>query len=65
MAAAVALFALSFTLAACGHDEVAQRKAFMEFLQTRIIDKPGIGVPQPTDDAARSFGVYAKHCAVI
>jgi hypothetical protein len=65
IAAAVAMLALAFALTGCGDDEAAQRKAFIEFLQTRIIDKPGIHVPQLTDDISRSIGVYAKHYAVI
>jgi hypothetical protein len=46
-------------------DEPAQRKAFIEFLQTRIIDKPGIHVPHLTDDEAKKFGPYAKDYAII
>lgn len=51
-------------LAACD-EEPAQRKAFMAFLQTRILDKPGIHVARPTADEAKSFGDYAKHYAVV
>lgn len=52
-------------LAACGDDEPAQRKAFATFLQQRILDKPGIRVPTPTPDEAKSWGDYTKHYAVI
>ena len=52
-------------LAGCGDDEAAQRKAFIAFLQTRILDKPGVHVPHPTADEAKSWGEYAKHYAVI
>ena len=41
---AIFLFALvgfALSLAGCG-EEAAQRKAFIQFLQTRIIDKPGL-----------------------
>jgi hypothetical protein len=51
-------------LAACG-DDTAQRKAFIEFLQTRIVDKPGIHVPHLTPEEAKSFGDYAKQYAII
>jgi len=46
-------------------DEPAQRKAFIEFLQTRIIDKPGLHVPHLTADQEKSFGDYAKQYAII
>jgi hypothetical protein len=52
-------------LVACGGGEPAQRKAFIEFLQTRIIAKPGIHVPTLTSDEAAAFGDYAKQYAVI
>ena len=51
-------------LAACD-GEPAQRKAFIAFLQTRIIDKPGIHVPKLTEDEAKSFGPYAGQYAII
>jgi len=46
-------------------DEPAQRKAFIDFLQTRIIDKPGLHVPHLTPEQAKSFGDYAKQYAII
>jgi len=52
-------------LAGCGPNEAAQRAAFIEFLQTRIIAKPGIHVPKLTAEEATAFGDYAKHYAVI
>jgi Protein of unknown function (DUF3053) len=51
-------------LAGC-NDEPAQRKAFIEFLQSRIIDKSGLHVPHLTADEAKSFGPYAKQYAII
>jgi hypothetical protein len=47
------------------NDEPAERKAFIEFLQTRIIDKPGLHVPHLTPEEAKSFGDYAKQYAII
>ena len=38
--------ALPFMLAACGDKEPEQRAAFTQFLQTRIVDKPGVRVPK-------------------
>ena len=58
-------FLLVFGLVACGDSEAQQRKAFIEFLQTRIVAKAGVHVPQLTADEAAAFGDYAKHYAVI
>jgi len=52
-------------LTACGDKEPDQRAAFSKFLQTRILDKPGVRVPQPTEEEKKSFGDYASHYAVI
>jgi hypothetical protein len=59
------LLAVPLMLAACGSKEPEQRAAFSQFLQTRIIDKPGIHVPQLTDDEKKSFGDYSAQYAVI
>jgi hypothetical protein len=61
--AALMLFAVG--LAACGDSEPDQRKAFIGFLQTRILDKPGVHIPRPTDGDIKSFGPYAAHYAII
>jgi hypothetical protein len=55
---------LAILVAGCD-DEPAQRKAFIAFLQTRIIDKPGLHVPHLTPEEAKSFGDYAKQYAII
>ncbi|WP_062380666.1 DUF3053 domain-containing protein [Pseudomonas abietaniphila] len=57
--------ALPLVLAACGSSEPDQRAAFKQFLQTRIVDKPGVHVPKLTPDESKSFGEYATHYAVI
>ena len=41
--------ALPLVLAACGSKEPEQRAAFTQFLQTRIVDKPGVRVPKLTE----------------
>ena len=60
-----ALFGMLALVSACGDDEPAQRRAFIAFLQTRILDKPGLRVPVPSADEAKSWGDYTKHYAVI
>lgn len=57
----VALLALT----ACGNSEADQRKAFIDFLQTRILDRKGARVPQLTEENKTAFGDYAQHYAVI
>jgi len=57
--------ALPLALAACGSSEPDQRAAFKQFLQTRIVDKPGVHVPKLAADESKSFGEYATHYAVI
>ena len=59
------LMVFSFALVACGNKEAEQRKAFTTFLQTRVLDKPGLRVPVPNEEEKASFGDYAKHYAVI
>jgi Protein of unknown function (DUF3053) len=62
--AVVAIVLLTVFVAGC-NDEPAQRKAFITFLQTRIIDKPGLHVPHLTQEETASFGDYAKQYAII
>ncbi len=52
-------------LGACGDNEPEQRKAFVGFLQTRILDKRGVHVPSLTDDEKSSIGAYYDHYMVI
>ena len=59
------MVAASLVLAACGNKEADQRKAFIDFLQTRVLDKPGVRVPALTDELKSSIGDYAQHYAVI
>ncbi|KPX06690.1 DUF3053 domain-containing protein [Pseudomonas syringae pv. coryli] len=57
--------ALPLFLAGCGDKEPEQRTAFTQFLQTRIVDKPGVHVPKLTDEEKKTFGDYTSHYAVI
>ncbi|WP_268800436.1 DUF3053 domain-containing protein [Pseudomonas huanghezhanensis] len=59
------VLALPFLLIACGDKEPEQRAAFTQFLQTRIVDKPGVHVPKLTPDESKAFGEYSTHYAVI
>jgi hypothetical protein len=63
--AVAGLALLCLSISGCFDSEPAERKAFMEFLQVHVLDKPGVHVPKPTDQEIKSFGPYAKHCAVI
>ncbi len=56
---------LSLALAACGPSEPDQRKAFIAFLQTEVLPRPGARVPQPNAEKQKTFGDYAGHYAVI
>ena len=60
------LFTLSlFLLSGCGDKEPVQRKAFMHFLQERIVDPSGVVLPSLDDKEKKSFGVYAKHYKLL
>jgi hypothetical protein len=64
--ATLAVFGLApILLAGCGDKEADQRKAFITFLQTGILDRPGIHVPQLTDEERKSFGPYASQYEII
>ena len=65
MGALSLVLAFGLVLAACGNKEAEQRTAFIEFLQTRVLDKPGLRVPSPSEEQKKSFGDYAQHYAVI
>lgn len=62
---ALLALALPLVLAACGNKEPEQRAAFIQFLQTRIVDKPGVRVPQLTPEESKAFGDYSAQYSVI
>lgn len=45
--------------------EIHRHERLSEFLQTRIVDKPGVHVPKLTTDQTQAFGPYSDHYAVI
>lgn len=55
---------LALGVSGCG-SETKERKAFTAFLQTNIVDKPGVRLPRVTPANEKSFGQYNKHFAVI
>lgn len=57
--------AAALLLTGCGSSDADRRKAFVAFLQTRVLDKPGMHVPQLTPDERASFGHYADDYAII
>lgn len=58
------LFLLS-QLFACDSSDFTQQRDFVSFLQTRIIEKPGIHVPHPTPDEAKAWPKFAAQYAII
>jgi hypothetical protein len=63
--AAIALFACGIALAACGDNEPERRKAFIEFLQTRVIDRPGLHIPIMSEKNLADFGDYARQYNIL
>ncbi|MBV1692502.1 DUF3053 domain-containing protein [Novosphingobium sp. G106] len=57
--------AATLCLAGCVANDARQSAEFSKFLQARVLDKPGVHVPQLTDDERTSFGHYAEQYAVI
>ncbi len=51
---------LGFALAGCGNKEAEQRGAFIQFLQTRVLDKPGRAGAQAD---GRAEGRVRRVCA--
>lgn len=61
----LAFVVIAATLAGCFDNEPDQRKAFIGFLQTRVIDRQGVRVPHLSDEETKSVGPYAAHYKVI
>jgi hypothetical protein len=59
------LLLMMFALSGCGDKEPAQRKAFIDFRQSRILDKPALAVPQLTEAQKKQFGDYTQDYAII
>ncbi len=52
-------------MSGCFDSETKEREAFKTFLQTRIVDKPGLHVPILTAEEGRALGRYKDHYEVI
>jgi Protein of unknown function (DUF3053) len=52
-------------LAGCGDAEEQQAKAFADFLDHRILEKPGLHVPTLSDGERTSFGKFAQDYAIL
>ena len=62
----LAFVVIAATATACfGDNEPEQRKAFIGFLQTRVIDRPGVRIPKVSDEEAKKLGPYVTHFNVI
>jgi len=59
------LLLVTLGTAACGDDEPKQRQAFMAFLQSRVLDRPGLHIPVMSDKDIADFGPYADHYRVL
>ena len=59
------LLVLALAIAGCFDNEPEQRRAFITFLQTRIIDKPGLHIPIMSDKEVADFGPYAGHYRIM
>ena len=59
------MMALLLALSGCGDKEPEQRKAFIEFLQTRVLAKTQVAVPTLTDEETKAFGPYASDYALL
>lgn len=59
------MLALILALSGCGDKEPAQRKAFIDFLQTRILNLQTIAVPQLKEKERKDFGKYSEDYGLI
>lgn len=56
---------LGVLVAGCFDKEPQQRKAFIEFLQKRVLDRPGLKIPIVQDEENAAIGPYAIHYGVM
>jgi hypothetical protein len=63
--ALVGVLTLALMAAGCFDNEPQQRGAFIAFLQTQVIDKPGLHIPIMSEQDIADFGRYADHYRVM
>jgi Protein of unknown function (DUF3053) len=56
---------LALATVGCIDSEPQQRRAFITFLKTRVIDKPGLHIPIMSDKDVADFGHYADHYRIM
>jgi hypothetical protein len=56
---------LALATGGCIDSEPQQRRAFIAFLKTRVIDKPGLHIPILSDKDVADFGPYADHYRIM
>ena len=54
----------ALTMSGCS-SEPGERKAFIEFLQTRVLNTQRAAVPKLTEEHRKAFGPYAAHYDII
>lgn len=59
------VFAIALSTAGCFDKEPEQRRAFITFLQTRIVDKPGLHIPIMSDKDIADLGPYADQYRIM
>jgi len=57
--------AVSLAFAGCGNSEEQQAKAFADFLDHRILEKPGLHVPDLSEEERASFGRFAQDYGIV
>jgi len=56
---------LALTVLTGCDDEPAERRAFIDFMQTHIVSRPGVHLMLMKPETAKSFGRYASHYQII
>lgn len=59
------LLTLAISVSGCGDKEPEQRKAFIDYLQTGVLAKQKLAVPQLTDEQKKTFDPYASDYAIL
>ena len=63
--ALVGIIVIALPIAGCFDNEPEQRRAFIAFLQSRIINKPGLHIPILSDKEIADLGPYADQYRIM